>query len=351
VVVGEAQPPTTAPEDYRDVACLPPPSDTGVNPRIDAQDAAAVGFGLHWLRYSFSRPFDEVREVIGGGWSDGLPGGHFNQPRHVVHESGAKLFYGSSRVEQPIVLEVPGEVCETHAGDFVRHGFALGGSCTRFDVAADIGPDDLTMRRWRELRRDFVAGRCDTRIPRTSCHFIQSKREGDGSTAYYGATSSEVFLRVYTKRGPLRMEFQISPAKRAARRAWAGQLNTFKPDEVWRHFGRKVEWPAAWYMNVLEGKAAIVDQVRDEARSFNAMMDALRLQSGSRVWMLEHLGVPLSDLSRAPTNPDGQWLADMERIAAEAEQLGHDGERLRRAARKLSKSRVKGDGRKAPPPR
>jgi hypothetical protein len=148
-------------------------------------------------------------------------------------------------------------------------------------------------------------------------------------------------LRAYTRRGPLRLEWQVKPTTPAARSAWATQLTQFTAGEVWRTFGRRCEWPAAWYMQVLDGKAAIVPQLIDETRGLTELLDQLRQQHGPTLWVLQQLGISLGDLTREPANPSGQWLAQMRHFARDADRLGHNGQRLLQAAEAVATRRVR----------
>src|SRR5688572_11243056 len=78
--------------------------------------------GLHWLTAATAM---EERHVLAklGRSSFGKPErpGGFGHPAHRVHESGAKLYCGSDIETQPIVLNVPGEVCETWSTQMVDY--------------------------------------------------------------------------------------------------------------------------------------------------------------------------------------------------------------------------------------
>ena len=64
----------------------------------------------------------------------------------------------------------------------------------------------------------------------------------------------------------------------------------------------------------------------------------LRLQWGTRLWLLSEIGMNLRDLATPPENPRADLWAELWKLADQAEELGYDGtsakEELKRWRRK-----------------
>jgi len=307
-----------------------------------------VSYGIHWGRFSLRQDHCEVMTKIGGAWSTPLPRGGFSHPCHVLHDTGAKLFFGG-HVDQPRVLEVPGQTCESHAKRFCDVAHEMRGLVTRFDIAVDVQPAELTMERWEELRQAFRSGQCDTRVPKTSFKEVRSDRPGEGNTAYFGSRQSEQFTRAYTRRGPLRIELEIKPQKPLHRSAWSEMLAKYQPAELFRALGKQIIWPFAWYHEILEGSAVELPGKIDKKHEFRTMVDNAIHQFGPTLWSLVQVGFPIEQLARAPANPDGLWLEKQKLLAAGANEYGYNGDRLCEQAKEHSKSRRPHDSRATHP--
>lgn len=298
-----------------------------------------VSTGVHWLTEVTSAPLDEVLTAIGGNVSRAEDRGGFGHPSRVVHESGAEVYFGSRREDQPICINVPGETCETWANHFLTLIPPLRGRVTRVDVAADLGPPDLARRRIVEMHRSWKRGRVETRMSHESHRMFKSMKQGDGWTAYFGATSSRLQLRAYDRRGPLRLEFQFRPQGTMGGFI-AEDLLRNGPASMWRRMAREVVFPMPWYLRLMKGEVAELPAVEPEGSDFARMVDQLRLQFGTRLWLLQQLGMTIEDVATPPENPRADLWAELHRLAIQAEDLGYDSttakEELKRWRRRSS---------------
>jgi len=297
-----------------------------------------VSYGIHWLRYSIPLDVGAITHQIKGAWSAPLERGAFCHPRHAVHLTGAKLYFGNPNPDQIPVLECPGQVCERHAEELTQAVHPLGGYLTRFDVAADLHPADKTMKRWREARTAFLKGRCETRVPVKSFDEHRSHRDGDGWTAYYGARSSQHFTRVYTQRGPLRIEFEMKIKDHVQRALWPEVVMTHAAGKLWRSLGRYINWPLPWYQAMLEGETIELPAQHQRGTDFTKLVDNLMAQAGPNLWILQQSAFPLEDLARPPANPNGLWLEKMRVLSVQATEMGYDGDNLWRSAQQVTRS-------------
>lgn len=291
-------------------------------------------FGMHWWR--FSTPVEDVEEVLasiegvsGGGFSFEQRGG-YNQPQRFLHDSGAAVYFGSPREDQPIVVDAPGEACEQVSDEaLVTWAENLEGLPSRVDLAVDCGLAEQAEQRLLEMKREFEAGRCQTRIPATSTDFLVSKRPGGGSTLYVGSNSSEAFLRGYTKRGPLRLEWQWKPNKRL-RVAVPGTIARYGVAGVWRRLGTRCIWPMQWYRDLLEGQCADIAAAPTRPDDLSRTMQAIAEQLGPSLWALQMAGVVLGDLAKRPDQPNAQQLRKWSAWVQQAPDLGYDASDLER---------------------
>jgi hypothetical protein len=120
--------------------------------------------GIHWWTFSTPCEVEGVLDVLGGVCSETEYVGGFGHPMHVVHESGARVYFGSKVEGQPVVVNAPGEACEVAAEQLVRAAADLEGRVTRMDTAVDVGPAGLARRRISEMHRAWVRGKVKTRM-------------------------------------------------------------------------------------------------------------------------------------------------------------------------------------------
>lgn len=298
-----------------------------------------VSTGVHWLTEVTDAPFDQVIESIGGNFSSSEKRGGFGHPSRIIHESGAQIYFGSRREDQPICINVPGETCETWADHFLSLTPTLSGRVTRIDLAADLGPEKLARRRLVEMRRAWERRKVETRMAPESHRFFKS---GDGWTAYFGGTSSRLQLRAYDKRGPLRLEFQFRPQGTAGLFV-ADQVRQRGPAPMWRAMAREVVFPMPWYMRLMKGEVVELPSEKSGESDLARVADQLRLQWGTRLWLLSAIGMNLQDLATPPENPRPDLWAELWKLASQAEDLGYDStgakEELKRWRRKSNCAR------------
>ena len=280
--------------------------------------------GGHWLTFTTpGRALGDVLEVMGGRMGSPEPLRAYGHPRRVVHECGAQVYFGSEREDQPVVVNLPGEVCETEFDAGLAWCHLLGGNLTRVDLANDVGPDDRARDRLYEMVRAFRAEQVQTKMRPTSIEVHQSDKPGDGHTAYFGSRQSNLYLRAYDRRGPLRLEFQWSPPKQS-RRHIPTMLLEQGPGNLWRALASDHVWPLDWYMRLLKGDELQLPPVDPEAATtLTKAFDAIRDQHGSTLWAMMLLGVQLGDLAKPP--PDKMRGQDVKKFlgwARDAREMG-----------------------------
>lgn len=301
-----------------------------------------VSHRIHWLRYSLRCDYRAVRDSIGGEWSEPVERPAYNQPRHVLHETGARLYYGSEFEHQPNVLDVAGEVCDGYAEFFRHKGAELGGRLTRFDVAADVEPEQLARRRLRQMVSEYRRGKCETRMrqgPKGSCKLVQSDAPGDGWTAYFGRPTSEVYIRAYDKRGPLRIEFQIAPQGRQERGILAQAVATADVPKLWRTYATRCIWPNDWYRQLVAGDVVELDSPDVLPSTFRDVLAAIQDQYGETLWALDKMGVSVAELLREPDPLTRTKKMRFKRLAEGANKAGYDGDELCRELEKMLPTR------------
>lgn len=288
--------------------------------------------GIHYLTQTAGRDMDRIRDALGGEFSDVTERGGFGQPRSFVHETGVQIYFGSTRADQPICLNAPGEVCETYADWLLDKALQLQSIFTRVDIATDIGPPGDARKRLVQMERCWKRKLVITDMDYRSHDWIKSDREGEGATAYYGGKSSRLQLRAYDKRGPLRLEWQFRPTR---------QLGGFLPEilrrrgprPLWRTCAQYAVWPLPWYQELLEGDTIDWPLERTKAGGLQSYLDSLREQHGPNLWALMLLGLTLQDLAVEPERPRGRVITKYTRWADEAPEVGYNPEALKKALR------------------
>lgn len=289
-----------------------------------------VKFAPHWLTLvDPARDVYGVLDVLGGSHGEVENLWAYGHPRRVVHESGASVHFGSAREDQPVVVNLSGEVCEHSFAAGLEWAGKLGARVTRLDVAADVGPEDLARTRLVEMVSSWRRGRVETQMRRSSHRLIKSDHPGDGWTAYFGGRTADLQVRVYDRRGPLRVEHQWRPPKGMAGSV-AGLVSNVGVAAVWRMLSGLAVWPMPWFKQILHGEA--IERTADiqVSATFQRAMDSAREQLGGTLWALALLGVKLGDLVVAP--PDkmrGDVAAKFLTWADDAEALGYNGAALR----------------------
>ena len=288
-----------------------------------------VSHSIHWL--TFTAPgcsTDQVMEVMGGGFGRAEERGAFGQPRSLTHESGARLFFGSPRPEQPVVVNVPGEVCDDWSQEATAWAKDLRGVVTRVDLAADLGPSDKARGRLLQMRRAWLRGQVRTRMAPTSHQFLKDEGPDQGCTAYFGGKTSDLQLRAYDRRGPLRLEFQFRPDRKTGG-FLPGIIQSQGVASMWRSVAYACVFPMDWYQALLKGRVLELRRAVKEATALEQALDQLRHQVGSTLWAFQQLGLSLADLARAPDSPmRGDLAAKLLRYAKEGSALGYDGDKL-----------------------
>jgi hypothetical protein len=278
--------------------------------------------GVHWLTGSTGATVETVQSVLGKLSRPEGPGG-FGHPFKRFHESGTAVYCGSSAPDQPIVINAPGEVCETWADEIARAFVQLDARCTRIDVAMDVEPADLARRRLVHMSRAWKLGRVETRIRRTSWSMHKSDGEGEGWTLYLGRPQSELMLRIYDRRGPLRIETQWRP--QGVARGLVPELLVRKgAAHMWRRCASRVRLKLDWYQQLLAGD---VEELPPDMRVQSALGDAvfhIWKQQGISLWALHSMGYEVPDLMRVPDELTGPQERKLRRWADDAERDGRD---------------------------
>ena len=298
-------------------------------------------FQGHWLTVALDgRSVEDVLEHLGGSHGEVEEAGAYGQPRRVVHETGAAVYFGSKREDQPVVLNMTGDACDAYFQQGLEWSEKMGGRVTRLDAAADVGPDDLARARWVEMRRAWKRGQVETSMRRTSFSEIKSDRPGEGCTAYYGDKQADLQLRVYDRRGPLRLEAQWRPPKGMSRSVAPLVLKNGVAT-VWRSLLRRsAVWPMSWFQAVLSGAGLEIQTDAQEDATLTSAIAAMRDQMGMALWGLMTLGVSFDELVRDPGDKlRGDQAAKFNRWATEGEKLGYDGAKLRSEVRCRLKSK------------
>lgn len=300
--------------------------------------AQQITCGTHWLTFTAGDRVDRVLALVGGGFSELERRGGFGHPARYVHESGASVYVGSPREEQPVVVNVPGETCEAWAGHFRGVAEEVGGTVTRIDLAVDVDPAYRARRRLVEMRRAWLRGKVQTAMDSRSHEWMQNE---EGATAYFGGRQSEARLRCYDRRGPLRLEWQWRPQKELGRHV-PQMVRSWGEPAMWRSLSQRAVWPMAWYHELLDGETAEWGKVKDCETDLVEAVASLRKQFGTSFWAFLVMGMRLEDLAVEPESPRGEVVRKLLRFAKQGRGMGYDGERLESEIRcKLESRRVR----------
>ncbi len=298
--------------------------------------------GLHWLRFSTKKCSDEAISVFGGeAWGDLLPG-RFNQPcKRVDAETGVEVHYGSVREGQPVVVEVNGDACD-RLGWKAAAGVCsmLEGRITRADLAADIGPEEAARKRLIRMKNQFERDKCLTSFRKHAWH-----ESPEGNTLYIGSRESEVFLRVYDRRGPLRIEFEIKPQKKKHGVTFAHALQRFGPAPLWRGYADRCIWPEPWYQEVVAGECAAAERAPVARTALENAVQEFKRSAGLTLTAFLMLGITVDELLPVLDEKKGLHPEQVQRYlkwSVEAEQFpGLAGEALREWVEKWRSSKPK----------
>lgn len=293
--------------------------------------------GMHWLTFTSESDVEGVLDALGGRFAGDQGKGGFGHPSSFLHESGAAVFHGSKRDDQPVVVNVPGETCESWSGEMLQAAMQLRGVVTRIDVALDLEPAARARRRLVEMRRAWKRGLVKTSMAKTSHTWYASEGEGEGCTAYFGGSTSKCRLRAYDRRGPLRLEWQFRPEKQVGS-FLPGHLLDKGPIGLWRTLGQSAVFPMSWYRELLEGDSIQFIKGDKIESSLREAIEQFRTQMGTTLWALRLLGA-LDDLCVEPEKPRGEVLRKLSRWSKEASGEGYNNKALERELSCKSKSR------------
>ena len=287
-------------------------------------------FGVHWLTFTVpGMASDSVLDALGGGVGRVESIGGFGQPLSRCHESGARVYFGSDRPDQPVCVNVPGEVCDDWSAEAIAWACDLKGICTRLDLAADLEPSDLARRRLVEMRRAWLRGQVETKMAPGSHRWLKDEGPEQGCTAYFGGKTSKLQLRAYDRRGPLRLEWQWRPDKLPGQMA-ARLLRHSGARVMWRSLAHATRFPMTWYRELLEGDCIELTQPKEEPCELGEFVEEFRKQWGPSLYALRLCGYTIDDLSVVPRSPmKGELAAKFLKWSGEAEQLGYDGSKLK----------------------
>lgn len=296
--------------------------------------------GLHWytLAVPLGTALDRVMDVVGGNYGQHPEiGGGFNHPHHMLSDRGVRIYFGSRREDQPIVINATGEVCESWSDELISAAAELEARVTRADLAVDIGPANLATRRLLAMVKAWEAGRVKTRIEK-AVHIRPLAGAAKGHTLYVGSETSTVRMCAYDERGDLRIEWRIRPDN---------QLGDALPEilarkgvaPVWRALAFRAVFPMTWYRELLEGDVATWDTQAGDPSSFTKTVEYLRDSYGSLFFALYACGLELSDLAVEPDKPRGRDLVKWRTIADTAAAAGYDGTKLQEIIKCKSRQR------------
>jgi hypothetical protein len=197
----------------------------------------------------------------------------------------------------------------------------------------DVEPPELARRRISHMYRAFDLGRVETRIHRDSCSIHKSKGEGEGWTLYIGRPSSELLMRCYDRRGPLRIETQWRP-KGDARDVVPDLLVRKGAAHMWRRCAKRVGFQLDWYQDLLKGEVEETPTDQRVESTLNEAMFQLSRQFGASFFMFGLLGFDLADLKSDQVEFSGPQYRKFSKWIDEHERAGNDVTKARRELEK-----------------
>lgn len=280
----------------------------------------------HWLTFTVRGNPETLRQRLGGdAYSSAVPSTAFGCDGYWMHESGAKLHHHFR--DNRVVLDAPGTTCETWADHWLQAASRNTGRITRLDLARDIGPAELARKRMLAMRSAWFRKTVDTKI--RTFEETRSYNGADGFTWYFGARQSPLRLRVYDRRGPLRLEFQWRPDDRDQLLAdiLARDLNG-----CWASFTSKLIFSFKWYRDLMGSSSPLLWQTKHQETEWEQAATQLREQWGFTLWALDQLSVDVRGLMRDPADLPRATRARLWRWAGNA---GQRGKRLQDSLRQL----------------
>lgn len=183
-----------------------------------------VTFRTHWLAFTVHAPSEEAfilydlffKEIFGGLESLGHGGRAFKEILHGLME--IKLYvYPTNMQANYFHIEIPGGACDSlnwnffHGlWDYLDSNFKDRCQVTRFDFAFDGVP--FTPQQFEQaICEDRIRSLAKRKTLRIESSPFMNRDDGQlgTDTVYFGANTSERMVRVYNKRGPTRLEFQM----------------------------------------------------------------------------------------------------------------------------------------------
>ena len=295
-----------------------PPSDRGpVQRGTSPEHSSPLSAKLHWITASFKGTAEEVISQDLDAWTGPLNRGlRFFGTHSWEHEGGGVLYFRPG--ESGCILNVPGEALDL-GGDWVSLIAMLGGKITRVDVAVDLGPCDQARERMLQMHSEWMGERVETEIRTFSEQ--RSYGAGEGFTWYFGGKAAALRLRVYDRRGPLRLEFQWRPDDR--NRLVSSMLG--EPARLWRMMAERIVFRLPWYEKLLRGESAEFDMPKPETDYERAAL-ALKDQWGEALWAFMLLGMTADSFVAPPF--DRLRSSTKSKFKRWAFQAGEKGKRL-----------------------
>jgi hypothetical protein len=162
---------------------------------------------------------------------------------------------------------------------------------------------------------------------------MQDDKPGGGCTCYFGSRASDAFLRMYDRRGPLRLEWQWKPA-RELREHVPGALARYGPAGVWRQLAARCIWPVPWYHQVIAGEVADLVRPASVGSDLSGYVDALMAQHGVNLYALSLLGFTMEDVAKQPARMTAEQQQRYRRWCRDAKPLGYDPTKLKREVKR-----------------
>lgn len=299
-----------------------------------------VSCDVHWLRFSTHAALEAVVDAMPGDWPlkwfEGRGG--YNQPASVESSVGVRVFHG--KPERVIVVECDGTTCEGRWQELVAGGLKIGGRVTRCDLAVDLYPEDLARQRLLAVHRQFRRNQALTRLAPGSL-IVPPKDSPDGYTFYMGSRASELFFRLYDRRGPLRWEIEWKPQNKQMKAMVLQMLQDNGAMSIWRSLMGVVQFPKLqWFQNLMAGDVAVMPGQTKEPSEADRRIKAAQWQCGSLLWWLNLQGS--TDLvMQKPYHPRGRELKMAADLARYLRSIGRDGDAIDEAIKCMSDVRSK----------